>query len=218
MSRPYVILNAAMTLDGKIATVAGDSRISCKEDLDRLHMLRADVDAVMVGAGTVLADDPSLTVRRVSGKSPLRVVVDGGAKTPPNAKVLKGKGRTIVAVSEIANSKKIEKLRATGAEVLKCGKNEVDLRKLLGKLAVRSVKKLLLEGGSTLNWNMLKSGLVDEIRLTVAPRVVGGVTAKSLVGGNGFPNIENGVGLELLQAKRAGKDLLLRYRVEGKGC
>jgi 2,5-diamino-6-(ribosylamino)-4(3H)-pyrimidinone 5'-phosphate reductase len=218
MRRPYVILNAAMTLDGKIATVAGDSGISCKEDLDRVHRLRADVGAVMVGVGTVLADDPSLTVRRVRGKSPLRVVVDGGAKTPPKAKVLKGRGRTIVAVSELANVKRIKELQARGAEVVTCGKKEVNLQELLKKLHVMGVKNLLLEGGSTLNWNMLKSGLVDEIRLSVAPCIVGGTTAKSLVGGDGFPKIGDGVKLKLLQVKRAGRDLLLVYRVEGKRC
>jgi 2,5-diamino-6-(ribosylamino)-4(3H)-pyrimidinone 5'-phosphate reductase len=218
MNRPYVILNAAMTLDGKITTVGGDSRISCKEDLDRVHMLRADVGAVMVGAGTVLADDPSLTVRRVRGKSPIRVVVDGGAKIPTSARVLKGAGKTIVAVSEIANPKKVKKLQASGAELVMCGRKEVDLRGLLKKLCKMGVKKLLLEGGSTLNWNMLKSGLVDEIRLSVAPCIVGGTTAKSLVGGDGFPKIEDGVKLKLLQVKRAGRDLLLIYRVEGKRC
>jgi len=218
MNRPYVILNAAMTLDGKIATVGGDSGISCKEDLDRVHRLRADVGAVMVGAGTVLADNPSLTVRRVRGKSPLRVVVDGSAKIPTSAKVLKGKCRTIVAVSEMANSKKIQKLRASGAEVMTCGRKDVDLKELLKRLHCMGVKKLLLEGGSTLNWNMLKSGLVDEIRLSVAPCIVGGAAAKSLVGGDGFQKIEDGVKLKLIQVKHAGRDLLLMYRVEGNRC
>jgi riboflavin-specific deaminase-like protein len=166
----------------------------------------------------VLADNPSLTVRRVKGKSPLRVVVDGSAKIPTGAKVLKGKGRTIVAVSEMANSKKIRGLQARGAEVVRCGRKEVDLRELLKMLHGIGVKNLLLEGGSTLNWNMLKSGLVDEIRLSVAPCIVGGAAAKSLVGGDGFPKIEDGVKLKLIHVKRAGRDLLLMYRVEGKRC
>ena len=108
MGRPYVIMNAAMTLDGKIATREGDSRISCPEDLDRLHRLRARVDAILVGAGTVLSDDPSLTVRRARGRNPLRVVVDGRARIPLTARVLDGSSKTLVAVSRRAPRRKVE--------------------------------------------------------------------------------------------------------------
>lgn len=215
MKRPYVILNAAMTLDGKIATVAGDSKISCKEDLDRLHRLRAEADAIMVGVGTVLADDPSLTVRRVHGRNPIRVVIDGEAKTPPNARVMDRSAETIVAVSRIAKREKLEKLRAAGAEVILESKNKVNLRRLLEELRSRGVRKLLLEGGSGLNWEMLRRGLVDEVRVAVAPRIVGGAKAKSLVGGVGFAKVLKGVKLKLSKVGRVGSDLLLIYRVVG---
>jgi len=215
MGRPYVILNAAMTLDGKIATAAGDSKISCKEDLDRLHRLRAGVDAIMVGVGTVLADDPSLTVRRVHGKNPIRVVIDGEARTPLNARVMDNSAETIVAVSKKAKGEKLEKLRAAGAEVVLGGKNEVDLRRLLEELRSRGVRKLLLEGGSGLNWEMLRRGLVDEVRVAVAPCIVGGAKAKSLVGGVGFAKVLKGVKLKLSKVGRVGSDLLLIYRVVG---
>jgi len=215
MKRPYVILNAAMTLDGKIATAAGDSKISCKEDLDRLHRLRAEVDAVMVGVGTVLADNPSLTVRRVHGRNPLRIVIDRGAKTPPNARVMDGSAKTIVAVSRTAKREKLGKLRAAGAEVVVGGENEVDLQKLLEELRSRGVRKLLLEGGSMLNWEMLRRGLVDEVRVAVAPFIVGGAKAKSLVGGTGFARVREGVKLKLSRVGRVGSNLLLIYRVVG---
>jgi 2,5-diamino-6-(ribosylamino)-4(3H)-pyrimidinone 5'-phosphate reductase len=215
MTRPYVILNAAMTLDGKIATVAGDSRISCEADLDRVHELRASVDAVMVGVGTVLADDPSLTVRRTRGKSPTRIVIDSFAKTPPNARVLDNSAPTIIASTKNAPKRRLLKLRAAGAKIVVAGEKEVNLHKLLRKLRSLGMRRLLLEGGSTLNWSMLKESLVDEVWVAIAPRIVGGVTAKTLVGGAGFDEVQKGVELELKKVAKVGKDLFLTYRVKG---
>ena len=215
MTRPYVILNAAMTLDGKIATVSGDSRISCEADLDRVHKLRASVDAVMVGVGTVLADNPSLTVRRARGKSPTRIVIDSFAKTPPDAKVLDNLAPTVIASTKSAPTRMLQKLRAEGAKILIAGEKEVNLHRLLKKLRSAGVRKLLLEGGSTLNWGMLKKGLVDEVQVAVAPRIVGGAAAKTLVGGAGFGEVRRGVGLKLKKVRKVGKCLLLTYRVKG---
>lgn len=217
MVRPHIILNAAMTLDGKIATVAGDSRISCEEDLDRIHRLRAGVDAVMVGLGTVLADDPSLTVRRARGENPLRVVVDSLGKTPMNAKVLDGSARTIIAVTTKAIKRNVERLRAKGAQVIAVGRKEVDLQRLLKRLHELGVRRLLLEGGSTLNWGMLKRGLVDEVRIAVAPYIAGGTNARTLVGGRGFTKISKSVPLKLISVDRVGEDLLLTYLIKGVG-
>jgi len=217
MVRPYVILNAAMTLDGKIATVAGDSKISCEEDLDRIHGLRAGVDAVMVGLGTVLADDPSLTVRRARGENPLRVIVDSLGKTPMGAKVLDDSARTIVAVTTRASKRNVGRLRAKGAQIIAVGRKEVDLQKLLEKLHELGVRRLLLEGGSTLNWGMLKRGLVDEVKVAVAPYIVGGTDARTLVGGRGFAKISKSISLKLISVDRVGEDLLLTYLVKGVG-
>lgn len=217
MGRPYVILNAAMTVDGKIVTKSGDSRISCSEDLNRLHQLRSRVDAVMVGAGTILADNPSLTVRRVRGKNPLRVVVDGEAKIPPSAEVLKGKPRTVIAVNSRGPPSKIKKLQRK-AEIWIFPGKRISLQKLLKRLDERGIKKILLEGGSTLNWNMLREGLVDELGISISPCIVGGVSAKSLVGGEGFPTVSKGIKLKLIKIRRVGRDLLLVYKVIKRGA
>jgi len=214
MARPYVILNAAMTLDGKIATVAGDSMISCGADLDRIHRLRAGVDAVMIGVGTVLADNPSLTVRRTRGKNPVRVIVDSEARTPLTAKVLDGSAKTIIAVTNRAPKQRVKGLLETGTQVVACGSEKVCLPKLVKKLYARGVRKILLEGGSTLNWSMLKQGLVDEVWIAIAPRIVGGTAARTLVGGDGFARVSKSVKLELSSMKWVGEDILLTYMVK----
>ena len=214
MTRPYAILNAAMTLDGKIATVAGDSMISCGADLDRIHRLRARVDAVMIGVGTVLADNPSLTVRRTRGKNPARVIVDSEARTPLTAKVLDGSAKTIIAVTSRAPKRRVRGLLSAGAKVVSCGSEKVCLPKLLKKLHAQGVRKLLLEGGSTLNWGMLNQGLVDEVQVAVAPRIVGGAAVRTLVGGEGFARVSKSIKLERLSVKRVGEDLLLTYMVK----
>jgi len=215
MVRPYVILNAAMSLDGKIATMAGDSKISCEEDLDRIHMLRAGVDAVMVGLGTVLADNPSLTVRRAPGENPVRVVVDSLGKIPRDAKVLDASARTIIAVTTKAPKRNVKGLLRKGVQVIAVGKEEVDLKKLLEKLHGLGVQRLLLEGGSTLNWGMLRRGLVDEVKVAVAPYVLGGADARTLVGGRGFSKISKSISLKLVSFDWVGEDLLLTYLVKG---
>jgi 2,5-diamino-6-(ribosylamino)-4(3H)-pyrimidinone 5'-phosphate reductase len=215
MVRPYVILNAAMSLDGKIATVTGDSKISCEEDLDRIHMLRASVDAVMVGLGTVLADNPSLTVRRASGENPVRVVVDSLGKIPLNSRVLGASARTIIAVTTKAPKRNVEGLLRKGVQVIAVGEEEVDLKKLLGKLHGLGVQRLLLEGGSTLNWGMLRRGLVDEVKVAVAPHILGGEEARTLVGGRGFSKISKSISLKLVSFDWVGEDLLLTYLVKG---
>ncbi len=214
MARPHVILNAAMTLDGKIATVAGDSTISCGADLDRIHRLRARVDAVMIGVGTVLADNPSLTVRRTRGKNPARIIVDSEARTPPAAKVLDGSAKTIIAVTSRAPKQRVRRLLAAGVQVVPCGSEKVCLPKLLEKLYAQGVRKLLLEGGSTLNWGMLEQGLVDEVCVAIAPCIVGGTIARTLVGGKGFARVSKSIKLELLSVKRVDEDLLLTYMVK----
>ncbi|HJU13907.1 MAG TPA: 2,5-diamino-6-(ribosylamino)-4(3H)-pyrimidinone 5'-phosphate reductase [Candidatus Nitrosotalea sp.] len=210
-SRPYVILSAAMSIDGKIATRKGASKLSSDKDLDRLHKLRAGVDAILVGKNTVVEDDPSLTVRRVRGKNPARIVVDPKASIPSSSKVVKTSKQipTILAVSDKAPASRTSVLARSGVRVVSFGRSKVSLRKLLSYLARIGIKKLLVEGGGTTNWHFLNENLVDEILVTIAPFIIGGQGAVSLVEGDGFDSIARS--FRLRSVRKMGDELLLRY-------
>lgn len=218
--KPYVILNAAMTLDGKIATKTGSSNISGKEDLIRVHKLRKEVDGIMVGINTVIVDNPRLTIHKIeedSSKNPIRVVVDSKGRTPLASRVVNNEAPTIIAV---ANNYKNDLILTDRWSILEKkaefyfnGDKEVDLNDLLNYLYDKGIKTLMVEGGSTLNFSLLKEGLIDEIRVCVAPMVVGGIEAKSLFGGDGFDTMDEAVKLELFDYFSLGKDLILQYKV-----
>jgi 2,5-diamino-6-(ribosylamino)-4(3H)-pyrimidinone 5'-phosphate reductase len=213
-----VIINAAMTVDGKISTASGDSAISSKEDLKRVHKLRAGSDVVLVGISTVLADDPQLTVRHVRGRNPARVIVDSKGSIPSDSKILRGARtvRTIVAASEQAKEGDIVRIKKSGAQVIVAGRGAVDLRALFLALEKMGCKRVLVEGGGELNWSVLDLGLADELIVTVAPRVAGGRLATTLVEGDGYDRISRGLKLALrrVEKTRAG-ELVLHYRVGG---
>lgn len=212
---PYVILNSAMTLDGKIATKTGSSEISGKEDLLRVHQLRKDVDAIMVGINTVITDDPKLTVHKISAKkqdNPLRIVIDSKARTPINSRVLNSDAHTIIAVTEAANLAHVKELNKK-AEVLICGKNIVNLDDLMIKLSSKGVKTIMLEGGSTLNYSMLMGGLVSEVRVCIAPMIAGGKEAKTLADGVGVVDMKDSVKLKLKKSYMLGEDIIVEYDV-----
>ncbi|MGB9979597.1 2,5-diamino-6-(ribosylamino)-4(3H)-pyrimidinone 5'-phosphate reductase [Methanobacterium sp.] len=215
--KPYVILNAAMTLDGKIATRTGSSEISGKEDLIRVHKLRKEMDAIMVGINTLLADDPRLTVHKIEAETednPIRIVVDSKARTPLNFRILNKDAPTIIATTENADPQKIEALEKK-ATVLKCGEDSVDLKSLMKELSRMGVKTLILEGGSTLNYSMLENGLVNEVRVCIAPMIAGGSEAKTLVDGEGIDKMSNAIKLKLKKSYGLGEDLILEYSVTG---
>lgn len=216
--KPYVILNSAMTLDGKIATRTGSSEISGPEDLLRVHQLREELDAIMVGINTVLEDDPRLTVHKFSSDvsdNPLRVVTDSKVRTPLNSRILNEEAETLIAVSQKAPREKVKALADKGEniDVILAGEVRVDLTILMDELAQRGVRSLLLEGGSTLNFSMLQAGLVDEVRVCVAPMIAGGVGAKTLAGGDGVNYMKDAFKLELKKSYKLGKDFILEYKV-----
>ncbi len=221
MMRPYVILNAAMTLDGKIATRTGSSNISGKEDLERVHDLRKECDAIMVGIGTVLADDPRLTVHKIDAKSednPVRVVVDSKCRTPIAARITNKDARTIIAGAneykyDFMVTDRYETFKKRGVDFFFSGDKRVDLSLLMSYLHEEGIEKLMLEGGATLNFSMIKAGLIDEIRICVAPMVVGGANAKTFFDGEGFDLMDDAVRLELTDSYALGKDLILTYKV-----
>ena len=199
-----ITINTAMTIDGKIATSSGDSSISSKEDLRRIHQLRAAVDAVVVGISTVLVDDPCLTVRYVKGKSPARVIVDSKGRIPLDSKILQTARRitTIVAVTKHASTEKKYKIRETGAVVITVSHktdNLVDMKELFTILEKRGMKNILVEGGGEINWSVLNTRMVDELIVTISSVIVGGKTATTLVEGDGFKKISEGIRLKLIK-------------------
>jgi len=172
--KPYILLNSAMSLDGRIGGINERIRFSNQLDKERVHKLR----------NTVLVDDPHLTVKYAEGKNPVRIVVDSSARTPPGARILNEKAKTIIAVSDAAGKNNIEILRKYAEVVIveNDRNNRINLKKLLAILYEKGIKKILLEGGGTLNRSMLEEGLVDEIFIAVAPVIVGG--GVNLVEGN----------------------------------
>jgi 2,5-diamino-6-(ribosylamino)-4(3H)-pyrimidinone 5'-phosphate reductase len=207
-----------MTADGKIATRRGNSAISSNADLMRLHQLRNSADAVMVGISTVLTDDPQLTVRfGVAGsRSPARVVVDSTGRIPSSSKLLKKADEinTLVAASNRITIENIHRIESTGAKVLVAGRNKVELRRVFDILEKMGYKRILVEGGGELNWSVLKLGIVDELIITISPRIIGGRSAKTLVEGEGCNRISEGMSLKLRDAKRhANGEITLFYEL-----
>jgi 2,5-diamino-6-(ribosylamino)-4(3H)-pyrimidinone 5'-phosphate reductase len=215
-----------MTIDGKIATSSGDSKISSRQDLLRVHKLRASVDAIVVGISTILADNPRLTVRLVKGKNPARVIVDSRARIPLDSQIMRtaSKVRTIVAVTDKAPEEKLTKLRDIGAEVLVISEGRkgrsaavphgVNLKLLFRKLGKMGLEKILVEGGGELNWSLLHLWLVDQLIVTVAPKIAGGRLATTLVEGDGFDEIAQSIRLQLKKIERKkGGELVLYYKL-----
>lgn len=208
--RPRVIINAAVSVDGKIALADGRGvRISAEEDIRRVHLLRAACDAILVGVGTVLMDDPKLTVKKeyAKGPNPLRVVVDSDGKTPETAHVLDGSAPTLIATAADCER------TFPHVDVFRAGADEVDLPALLDHLAARGVKTLLVEGGSTVIWSFLRHRLADELKVFVASMVLGGHAAPTLAGGKGVRSIEEAARLRLDRMERLGDGVLLEYTV-----
>jgi 2,5-diamino-6-(ribosylamino)-4(3H)-pyrimidinone 5'-phosphate reductase len=213
--KPYVILNVGMTLDGKIASKSKNSKISSKEDLKRVHEIRKSVDGIMIGINTAIIDDPRLTVHKIPGKrkdNPTRIIVDSKARIPLSSRVFGDEAKTIVAVSKKAQVTRLKKIEEK-AEVIVCGSEKVDLCCLMEELYKRGIKSILLEGGGTLNWGMLEQGLVDEVRVAISPRIVGGKQAITLAEGEGFNLISEGIKLKLKKHYPLGDDLVLEYEV-----
>ncbi|MSQ14040.1 MAG: bifunctional diaminohydroxyphosphoribosylaminopyrimidine deaminase/5-amino-6-(5-phosphoribosylamino)uracil reductase RibD [Dehalococcoidia bacterium] len=212
---PFVTVKYAMTLDGKIATVSGESRwISGPESRTQVHVLRRTSDAIMVGVNTALRDDPQLTARDAEGRplprQPLRVVVDTNGRLPATAQMLRQPGRTLVAVAG-APKERQEMLRRTSADVLDVPQKDgrVDLAALLAELGRQEVVSLLVEGGGTLLAQLFSQGLVDKVLAYIAPLILGGAAAPTPVEGEGIASLGQAVRLERVRVERVGDDVLL---------
>jgi 2,5-diamino-6-(ribosylamino)-4(3H)-pyrimidinone 5'-phosphate reductase len=223
--RPRVIVNVAMSADGKLSTrERRQVKISGNEDFARVDRLKAGCDAVAVGIGTVLADDPSLTVkspdlraeRQREGRPehPVRVVIDGRARTPPDASILvKGDGLRVIAVSERADPAKVEALRAK-ATVITAGKDEVDLSRVLDELGQMGIRSLMVEGGGTLIAGFIRAGLADEIYTYIGSVVIGGKDAPTLADGGGWIRESDFARLVLADVTRIDDGVLLHWMVK----
>jgi diaminohydroxyphosphoribosylaminopyrimidine deaminase/5-amino-6-(5-phosphoribosylamino)uracil reductase len=210
---PFVIWKVATSLDGKTAAHDGTSRwITAQDARIDAHRLRAWADAVIVGAGTVLADDPRLTVRDADGSAawqPMRVVVDAVGRVDPTATLFRQPGPTLVATTERAEAR-IDAWQAVGAEVAVFDADadgRVPVAELVRELGKRDVQGALLEGGATLAWSFLRAGLVDRVVQYLAPRIIGGAGAPGAAGGVGFAPVGDALNVSIVSVDRVGPDL-----------
>lgn len=217
MKRPYVLIVSEVTIDGKLTLAKGVSSKEIMKLMDEeanryLHQIRAECDGIMVGANTVRIDNPNLTVRYVEGKNPTRIIPASTGDIPLDANVLNTDvAPTVIAVSRKAPAERLEKLKERGAQVVIAGDENVDFAELLPKLYEMGIKKLMVEGGSKVNWELIKNDLVDEIRLIHLPVVVGGDDVPSLVSGEGFKTLEAVKRFKIKRVFQCGNQVITEY-------
>jgi len=218
---PFCIMKTAMTLDGKIATAIGESKwISNEKSRVYVHELRQRVSGIMVGIGTVLSDDPELTTRREDKLSlnPIRIIIDSKARLPMDAKVLKcdEKTKTIIVTTEFAKESKLEEIKQKGVEVIvtPSKNNRVDLNYLMRELGGKGIDSILIEGGSTLNYSALEEGIVDKVISFISPKIFGGTSGKTPVGGEGIKHVKDAIKLTDTQVTRFDEDIMIEGYIE----
>ena len=211
--RPHIIVSAAITLDGKLATRTGDSKLSSKADKNRVYKLRTKVDAILIGKNTAKLDDPLLSVHHAKKNNPIRVVLDSNATIQNNSRILRTSSKipTIIAVGQMASKKNLRSLKKFPVQVIICGKQRINIKKLIGLLGKQGIKKILVEGGGEANWSFVKENLVDEVIITITPYLVGGITATTLVDGDGFSTIVKSAKLRLKSSRRMKNEIVLHY-------
>jgi len=212
--KPFVILKAGMSLDGKIATVSGESRwITCEASRAHVHQLRNNYMGIMVGINTVFRDNPLLTCRKRGGRNPIRIIVDSRLRIPINAKVLYGQNesKTIIATTHLAEPEKIKELKGLGVDIIVTeGINDrVNLERLMELLGERGIDSILLEGGPTLNYSALEAGIVDKVMMYTAPMLIGGRFSKTAVEGEGIRELSEAIRLEEISCRKIDKDIMI---------
>ena len=227
-----IILNAATSIDGKIATVNGDTKISSILDLKRVHRLRRKSNVILVGISTVINDDPLLTIRhgmnKKGTKNPIRIIIDSKARIPLQSKIVKTANQieTRLVVTSKAPSKNLKKLEERGLKIIMLEKGredkehgvednaeKVDLKKLFNQLEEEGISYVLVEGGGEINWSIIKNNLFNEIIITISPMIIGGKNAISLVGGEGYKTINESVKVRLSRIqKKSNGEIILYYK------
>lgn len=216
---PFVLMKVGSSIDGKIATRTGESRwITGDESRKRVHELRREYSAIMVGTNTVIEDDPELTCRIEDGVNPIRIVVDSTLRIPVISKLIatSKEVRTIVATTKKADKSKALVLEDNGVDVLfiKEKDNRVNLKELIKELGKMNIDSILLEGGSTLNYSALKEEIVDKVQFYIAPKIIGGEKAKTSVDGNGIDILSECFKLKNLTTDKVGEDILIEGYIE----
>lgn len=217
--KPFIVLKAAMTLDGKIATATGQSKWITNETSRAYgYKLRDIYDGIMVGINTVIEDNPMLTARVDGGKNPIRIVVDSSLKIDINANLVQDKSaKTIIATTDKADKDKILKLQAQNVDVIVVDKDEndkVDIEKLLNILGQQNICSILVEGGATLSGSFVAKKLVDKVYFFIAPKIIGGKEAKTPVAGTGILNLQEALALKDIQIEKLEEDILIIGRVD----
>ncbi|PRR84368.1 Riboflavin biosynthesis protein RibD [Clostridium vincentii] len=217
--KPFVVMKSAMSLDGKIATYSGESKwISGEESRKNVHKLRNKLSSIMVGVQTVIKDNPELTCRTENGRNPIRIVVDSTLRIPIESKLVEGARdiKTIVATTDRRDKDKEILLKEKGVIILVTEQinNQVDLLDLMKKLGALQIDSVLLEGGATLNFSALAQGIVDKVQVYIAPMIIGGDKAKTIVGGTGVEALTDAFKLRDLKTSLIGQDILIEGYVK----
>ena len=206
-----------MTLDGKLAAYTGASQwITGEEARRHVHTQRNRYRSILVGVGTVLADDPQLTCRLEGGRNPLRIVCDTHLRTPLTASVVRTAEQVPTCIATcVAQESRLAPYRQAGCQILSLpqGEGHVSLRALLEALGKMGVDSVLAEGGSAIHWSLVQSGLVDRVQAYIAPKILGGSQAKSPVGGEGFPHPDQALQLKTPRLTQLGRDILWESEV-----
>jgi 2,5-diamino-6-(ribosylamino)-4(3H)-pyrimidinone 5'-phosphate reductase len=213
--KPKIILSAAITLDGKIGQKNKKIVLSSKSDKIRVHKLRSKFDAILVGKNTVEQDNPLLTVRHVKGKNPIRIILDSHGTIKNSSQIIKTCKNvpTIIVTSEFISKLNLNRLNKLPLDVIVCGKDQVNIRKLVSILYKKGIKNILLEGGGTLNHSFLKKNLIDEMIITLTPYALGSKNTVNLFEGISFDDSKEKSSLKLKNVQKISNEVILNYEV-----
>jgi|TARA_B110000014_G_scaffold201822_1_gene151581 2,5-diamino-6-(ribosylamino)-4(3H)-pyrimidinone 5'-phosphate reductase len=212
--KPIIVLSAAMSIDGKIGQRNKKTVLSSKSDKIRVHKLRSKSDAILVGKNTIEEDNPLLTVRYVKGKNPIRIIIDSHGTIKNSSKIIKTSKNipTIIVTSKLVSKRNLSRLNNLPLDVIICGKKQVDIKKLMPILSKKGIKKILLEGGGTLNYSFLKKNLIDEIVVTITPFVLGSENSVNLFEGV-LKGTKQLLSFKLKKVQKNKNEIILNYKI-----
>ena len=210
---PYVIMKAGMTIDGKCATYTGDSKwITNELSREDVHRTRRHVAGIMVGINTVLEDDPMLNCRLENPKNPIRIICDSMLRIPLDSNIVKTAKEIPTIIATVSgDTEKAKQIKNLGIDIIRTTGDRVDLKALMKELGQRGIDSVLLEGGNTLNASMLEAGLVNKLEIYIAPKIIGGVNSKPVVGGKGVALVKDAYMFGSPKVTIFGEDIKIEY-------